>query len=189
MISYQGIEYVRVSNILKKFHNFSFVKEDILKNKAEIGVGVHCAINDFILGKSPNPRQVEMGYFNSFLQWKNGLVPQFMQSEERYFDEEKKITGQIDALIKIEGHSSNTLVDFKTSSHESPEVWEMQANFYFYLLKKNGIDVSSNILFIKLDKRGSIPKIFYYKYQPSVLKKCLVEVDLFWNKLELVRQI
>lgn len=181
MIVHNGNKYARVSNVIKPFTDFSHIDPDVLQNKCRIGTEVHEAINDEILGTFPILSKDCLGYFVSFEKWKDKLSIEFLASERRYFCDEKKITGQIDALIKFPDEKNPILVDFKTSAQESPIVWPMQAHLYHYLLAKNGYHVSLRFLFVKLDKHGKLPKVFVYKFDNHIKEKCFAAIDTFWK--------
>lgn len=183
MIEHNGKRYARVSDIIKPFGKYYHINPLVLANKCKIGTLVHEAIADDLEGNFPCLKPDAMGYFNSFLQWKEALSPTFTQSECRYFCDEKMISGQIDCLINLPtGPKLPTLVDFKTSAQESKETWPMQAHLYGYLLYTNGIAVCPRFLFVKLSKNGSLPEVFEYLYDPNTNAKCLSAIDDYWKR-------
>jgi len=181
MITHQGKQYARVSEVLKPFYNFSGIDKDVLERKADLGTQVHSAIADDIAGRFPCPGAAGWGYFQSYLKWKERLSPLFVESEKRYFDENRMITGAIDALIKIPDESLPILVDFKTSAQEAAISWPMQAHLYGLLLEGNGIEIARRYLFVKFHKKGFLPVVFEYKFDKNILSKCLNSIDLFWK--------
>jgi hypothetical protein len=184
MIEHEGKKYARVSDILRPFADYSHIDPFVLANKARIGTSVHEAIEDDVKGGFPCPDADGMGYFNSYLAWKHHMGPIFLKSEQRYFDEEKMITGQVDAVVAF-GRSEKLpmLVDFKTSVTEAREVWPMQAHFYAYLLARSGIIVAPKMLFIKLHPNGTVPKVYPYVWDANTWAKCSNAVDDFWSKI------
>lgn len=182
MIEYQGKQFARVSEILRQFSDFSQIDPAVLANKCRIGTNVHEAIADDIEQRFPCPDADAMGYFNSFSAWNDQLKPVFLQSEQRYYDHEKMITGQIDALIRLRGWNLPVLVDFKTSAQESKETWPMQAHLYNFLLKANGIAVNPTYLFVKLNKMGRLPEVFEYAWDQNIHAKCMNAIDHFWSE-------
>lgn len=182
MIERNGKKYARVSDILRPFSNFGHIDPFVLANKARIGTDTHQAIEDDIKGNFPCPPTDAMGYFNSYLAWRTHMEPVFIKSEERYFDDEKMITGQVDAVATF-GKSDKLplLIDFKTSVTESKEVWPMQAHLYSFLLGKNGIKVAPQMLFIKLHPNGVMPTVYLYRWDSNIYAKCAKAVDDFWS--------
>lgn len=181
MLEHNGKWYARVTEVLSPLNNFSHIDPKVLANKARIGTSVHTAIEEDIAGGFPCPDADGMGYFNSYLRWVKEVKPVFTSSEQRYFDEERMLCGQIDALVNM-GYNQGlpSLVDFKTSAQESKTVWPMQAHLYNYLLKANGVAVNPCFLFVKLDKAGGLPKVFSYAWDSNTQAKCLEAVDNFW---------
>lgn len=187
MIEYQGKMYARVSEILKPFTNFSHIDPAVLENKARIGTEVHKAIAEDLPGNFPVLSEDCMGYFESYLKWKDASEVSLRESEQRYYCSSKMITGQIDALFYLpkdclNPESAPTLIDFKTSASESKETWPMQAHLYHYLLSKNAIMIHPIMFFVKLDKLGNLPQVFLYTFRKNTLAKCLIAIDDFWSK-------
>lgn len=186
MIEHNGKMYARVSDILRPFTDFSNIDPKVLANKARIGTSCHQAIADDIEGEFPSPDADAVGYFESFLKWKEAVSFQCCASEMRYFDDEKMITGQIDAIGQL-GYGTPYLIDFKTSAQESPITWPMQAHLYYYLIQKCRIlqgDVAKKFLFIKLNKHGELPQVFEYKYSQNLSAKCMQAIDSYWEKMK-----
>lgn len=181
MIIHNGKQYARVSDILKPFCDFSNIDEAVLNNKARIGTDVHKAINDDICEEFPIIFPESHGYLSSYYQWKERLLPSFSLAETRLYCDEKMISGQIDTLVQFKGENGLVLVDFKTSAQESPIVWPMQAHLYHYLLIKNGWNVTSRFLFVKLDKHGKLPTVFQYCFDPNLRAKCMDAIDLHFK--------
>jgi hypothetical protein len=184
MLVHEGKEYARVSDILRSFCNFDHIDPGVLANKARIGTEVHQAIADDIAGGFPLLSDDCQGYYESYCKWVKQVCPVYERSEERYFNDEYMITGQIDAVINGEGLSLAllpTLVDFKTSAQESKQTWPMQAHLYNYLLATNGVCVGPKYLFIKLSKDGSLPQVFEYLWCHNTHIKCIMAINSFWD--------
>lgn len=181
MLEHKGKVYARVSDILKPFVNFGDIPEEVLHSKAALGTRVHDAIHQEINGEFPVMAGKEGGYFKSFEKWRKALNPLFLESEVRYYCDTKMITGCIDALIKLEGEEKAILIDFKTSAQESPITWPMQAHLYHYLIAGAHKPIAPRFLFIKLDRYGNLPKVFEYKLDSNLEKKCFQAIDDFWK--------
>lgn len=183
MLTHDLKEYARVSDILKRFSDYSTIDPEVLKRKQDIGIGVHTAIADDILEELPVLNSNTIGYFKSYALWREAVSAKFVMSERRFFCDKMMITGQIDALVKFSEHELfPVLVDFKTSVQESKIVWPMQAHLYYYLLTENDISLQKRFLFLKLDKDGAYPKVYEYVYTPNILAKCMNAIDLFWEE-------
>lgn len=182
MLLHNGKQYARVSDIIRPFTNFSHIDPKVLERKALIGTSAHEAIAEDIAEQFPSPAHAALGYFGSYLQWKKHLNPIFVQSEQRYFDEDKMLTGQIDALIKFhKTEMTPILVDFKTSASECEETWRMQAHLYAHLLNCNKVPIARRFLFVKLQKDGSFPQVYPYQFDPNIYAKCMGAIDKFWK--------
>lgn len=190
MIEHNGKLYARVSDIICPFTDYGKVDPLVLANKARIGTEVHKAINDEINDEFPIMAKDCEGYFNSYIRWKEGCEAKFHRTEERFFCDKLRITGQIDAIITLPQYDysianfGTILLDFKTSVKENPVTWPMQAHLYMYLLCENGIKNINNAFFLKLNRWGGYAENFVYPYDQAVMDKCFEAVESFWRKLE-----
>jgi len=183
MLEYEGIQYARVSAIIEPMSNLSYVKEhkkDVLAQRCEEGSTVHEAIEAFLRGEFPILGTEHMGYFESFKKWHTAIHPQVIIQEARYYCHEKRITGQIDSVMKI--GRETVLVDYKTAAAKSP-AWPYQAHLYGYLLEKNNVAIAKRYIFLKLDKSGKLPKVYEYKFDPFIHQKCMSLISDFWKKI------
>ena len=172
--------YTRVSQILSQWDKFSFIDPTVLERKRLIGINVHAGIDSHNKGIPAYMSDDEGGqYFKSFLLYQRKERLAIINSEFRMYDDELMITGKIDGLLSYPGYDQDKhiLVDWKTSSTRDDLMWEMQANFYMYLLKMNGVDHVSDICrFVKLDKDGGLPKVYEYEYSPKIMESCFASV-------------
>jgi hypothetical protein len=193
------MKYIRVSEILARLQDFSHVDVDVLTAKQKLGCQVHHAITEDAQGMFPlleTPRAAS--YFSSYLLWKRDVKPLYKMQETRLYDDELRITGQIDALIGM-GNGSCRLVDWKCSANISEEIWMMQAHFYWYLLRQNKIDVSTNFEWVNLrskkviegyDEEGAPiityhplkPRCLKFDFQQNILSRCLDEAIKAWEE-------
>jgi len=183
MFEFEGLQYARVSEIISDPSEFAKIPKSVLENKQRIGTNVHEAIKTEIDGDFPILQADEVGYFVSFMEWYGALKPRFIETERRYFDEEKRITGQVDGIVMIKGASLSVpmLIDFKTSTTESPK-WVLQAHLYHYLIQKSGLIIAPRMIFLKLDKDGHLPRVIDYLWSSNTHLKCMSLIDQFWSK-------
>jgi len=182
MFEFEGKQYARVTEVLQPFTDFGHIAPEVLARKCQIGTNVHSAINDVLHEKFPSIIE-GIGYLLSFQKWWDRVKPTLVESETRYFREDKMITGQIDVLIKLPGQEDIILMDFKTSAQESP-TWIMQGHLYRYLVIQKHHTISNRFLFLKLDKNGDMPKLFEYKFDLNIHAKCMKAIEDFWSTQE-----
>lgn len=183
MLEHNGKEYARVTEILSHLNDWSGIDPTVLARKAQIGTNVHKYIEEYNAGSFPIPPDESLGYFDSYIRWAKEWNPKIIKAEERYFDEDWMITGQIDMLIQtdlsFEGGPGLTLIDFKTSANPSP-TWPLQAHLYHHLASKAGLELSKRMLFIQLDKRGKLPTCHAYFFESHIMYHCERLVEKFW---------
>lgn len=183
MLLHEGKNYARVSDVLRPFADFTNIDPLVLEAKASLGTEVHKIIEDYIRGQRTLSLGKAHGYYSSWLKWAGSLCPDFVHSEKRYFCDKKMITGQIDALVKIQDIPALILCDWKTSAAESP-TWEMQAHLYRYLADESGLTLADYALFLKLDKAGKAPKVYTYRYNQNTHAKCMLAIEEYWKSQE-----
>lgn len=181
MWEFNGKLYARVSDVIKPYVDFSMIPEDVLNRKAALGTRVHKVIEEEIKGAFPVISHEESGYFQSFEKWRHALSPIFIETERRYYCDERRITGCVDGIIELKGDKEAVLVDFKTSAQESPISWPMQAHLYHYLISLTGKKLADRVLFLKLDRYGYLPKVYQYPITENMMTKCFNAVDSFWD--------
>lgn len=190
--------YVRVSEILKRFSDYSDVDPVMLEEKAKIGTNVHQAIiadcaGDFVLFETDRAQ----AYFESYKMWQKFESRQISQIPRLYCDT-YMITGECDGLIQ--GLQGEILIDWKCSASSDKTTWNMQAHFYFYLLQQNGYKVAKNMFWVHLghnkhtfrdSKTGAIkrveytpkePVVYEFKFDEKVLSECLDEAVKYWEE-------
>ena len=150
--------YTRVTETLYPFSGLQFINADVLANAARRGTKVHkiceCIVNG--LGEIGVDEEV-FGYVESFKRWLE-KGQDILLVEQRFWDDELKLTGQLDFIVKTE--SGLVIVDIKTSSRPS-KTWKAQGCAYAYLAKKAGYEISK-IHFLHLNKLGKEAKIHEY---------------------------
>lgn len=172
--------YIRVSEILRHLKDFSHIDPEVLQNKCIIGTNVHKAIEDDLSGEFPCIEESPPSYYHSFMHWKNTFNPLCVLKEERLYCHKLKITGQIDAIMKFPGDEARFLIDFKTSANECPLTWPLQAHFYYYLYRANYKEpIANRFIFLKLDKKGGMPRAFNYFYDENTMQRCFKELTIY----------
>lgn len=162
--------YTRVSEILAQWDDYEGVEKSILEKKAALGTSVHEAIMGFHENIHLPVAEEAQGYYDSFLQWYNvNKYP--MEAVGRLYCETLKITGEIDAIIKV--GSAWCLVDWKTTAAKNPKKWKLQGQFYHYLMSTNKKEISSVYYFIQLKKDGSFPTVEVYETDKQIMNVCM----------------
>lgn len=150
--------YQRVTSILYPFSGLEKVPKEILENAAERGTRVHHICEAIIRGLGEfDIDEVTEGYVESFKKWwEQGHTVKMI--EERFWDDELKITGQVDLILEQE--EGLAIVDLKTS-YKPSKTWAAQGAAYAYLAKKAGLEITK-IFFLHLKKDGSLPSLYEY---------------------------
>jgi PD-(D/E)XK nuclease superfamily len=180
MIEHEGKKYARVSEILQSFNNFDQVDQEWLAYRASVGTQVHVAILNHLQDEFPVLNRDGMPYFTSFLEWQKTLSPQFIWMEKRFFNDDKMLTGCIDALVKMPGDKFPIIIDYKTGASES-KTWVMQAHLYHFLASQENPRIGKRCLFLKLSTKGHLPIAIEYKIDKNITSKCMLAVENFWK--------
>lgn len=172
------MEYLRVTEVLSKFSGIEYIKPEVLENAAQRGTRVHKACEGIAKGLDgwDLPEEYQ-GYVESFKKWFN-RGKDFVEIEKRLYCSELGITGQIDFIIREP--DGCVIVDLKTSARES-KTWLLQGSAYSYLAKKAGYDVKG-ILFLKVERDGSDPKLFLYNENMELFKEVLNVYKYFYGR-------
>ena len=202
-------EHIRVSEILSQFRDYSKINPTVLAEKCEIGTETHDNIKRYNTGgfemfemfplrdmhgeiktRSDGTQSWEergKPYFQSYREWDKKVSPKFSIMEERYYDDNLMITGQIDALMTTD--TLPVLVDFKCSANADLEMWSMQGHYYKHLLEQNGILIADHFLFIKLLPNAKFPVVHEIKFDEKVHARCIYEAILYWEKINDAKKI
>jgi hypothetical protein len=150
--------YNRVTNILYPFSGLDKIDANIVSHAAERGTKVHKICEGIMqdIGEIGTDDETS-GYIDSFKKWWS-LGHEVIMMEQRFWDDELKITGQVDLIIKTP--DGLAIVDIKTSNRPS-KTWKAQGCAYAYLAKKAGHDIRK-IYFLHLNKHGHQAKIYEY---------------------------
>lgn len=155
--------YIRVSHVLYPFSGLQHINADVVAHAAERGTKVHKICEGIIMGFGELGVDDETRpYIESFKKWW-GEGKEVVMIEQRFWDDELELTGQVDLVIK-ENHEL-IIIDFKTSSRPS-KTWPVQGAAYAYLARKNKHHITK-VQFIHLSKTGKEPKIYEYPIYDS----------------------
>jgi hypothetical protein len=161
--------YVRVTELIRLYNDFSGIDPQVLEAKRIIGTNVHNAIESDC---SDYLDERESGYYESFLQWKKETGFKTVIKEKRYYYDTWMVTGKIDALGTFPGSEKLTLIDYKTSATINKPAWNLQAHFYRKLVENVlSNDVEDRILFVTL-RQNQRAKVVEFLYNRISLALC-----------------
>lgn len=175
----------RVTEILGWYQDLSKIPQDILERKCAIGTAVHDAIESHLKGDFYVSTDEMKGYMQSFLKWVVKSERAVGITEERFFDHELKITGQIDCMLEssdgkemMENHSKLMIVDFKTSRTPNHKIWRLQGGFY-HMLAAQQYRLGDNFMFLQLLPDGQVAKEHLYTWDRELKKTCLSVLETY----------
>tara|TARA_R110000868_G_scaffold396050_1_gene668085 strand:- start:1003 stop:1596 length:594 start_codon:yes stop_codon:yes gene_type:complete len=177
-------DYIRVTELLKPWQDWGNIPKDVLEAKAEIGTNVHDAIAMHAMGLPiPILTERESRYFDSYLKWEEYENPTYICTEQRYYDEDLMLTGQVDAIVSFPGRPEGRILDFKTSSKALPLHWPIQLGWYYMLCLKNNVHISETAMMLQLKDNGSPAKSYVYPLTHGILGVCksLYESYIYFN--------
>lgn len=129
--------YKRVTSILSPFTDFSNIDPKVLANAADRGTRVHKFCELYLKNLLIEPVTYDCKpYFDSFVQWSDSVLEKVIHTEERYFCEALKITGQVDLVVKLKGDDHPMIIDIKTPQTDQ-KAWQLQTAAYMYLYNVN----------------------------------------------------
>lgn len=171
-------DYLRVTQVLYPFSGLQNIDADVVQNAANRGTKVHKICEGIIRGIGEIGVDDEVwGYVESFKKWWEEGV-EVIEIEKRFWDDELRITGQVDLIIKTS--DGDAIVDLKTSSRPS-KTWPLQGSAYAYLAKNAGYDIK-RIIFLHLNKHGRAPSIYEYPLEDSFFLSVLKTFKYFFLK-------
>lgn len=175
--------YTRVSDIVGQWGKLIGIPEEVLERKRRIGVEVHNAISFNIDNGCHLPiADDSKPYYESYLRWRDtqSIFLEKIQNTPRYYDNALMITGQPDALIKLQTNTDPILLDWKCTFSEMPFEWELQGSFYWMLVHDAEISrLSRDVVFIKLDRDGMDPKVYTYSVTQNILAECMASLTTY----------
>lgn len=173
--------YLRVTDILAPLSGIDRVPKAILEAAAARGTLVHSCVNWFINeGDWVGVTNEVAPYVESFKAWyKPGMKT--LKTEERFYDDELCITGQVDFIYNDE-HGNAYLIDFKTSSKPQCS-WAVQLAAYKHLAALAGVTID-RMGVVHLKKDGTPADLYYYDYDHhfGLFMDCYRVYKYFFNK-------
>lgn len=177
MSELKSTNYLRVTQILYPFSGLEKIDSEVVANAAQRGSRVHKICESIISGLGEFGVDEETwGYVESFKKWWTN-APEVISMEERFFDEEHKITGQVDLICKMD--EGLVIIDLKTSARPS-KTWPLQGSAYAYLAKRHGYDIKK-IFFLHLNKHGKEPKLIEYPITEMFFLEVLRVYNYFYR--------
>lgn len=169
--------YLRVTQVLYPYSGLQNINPTILANAARRGTKVHKICEGIVAGLGEIGVDDETRpYVESFKQWWGEGYP-IHSLERRFWCDELKITGQVDYIIQTS--DGLAIVDIKTS-YKPSFTWPVQGSAYYYLAKKNNIDVKK-IYFLHLSREGKRAKVYEYPPNESFFFEVLNVYNYFFN--------
>lgn len=177
-------EYVRVTQVLSPYSDFSKVPPEVLKVACERGSLTHDFCELYALDSLIEPvPEICKGYFESFKNWFDQNICEVINTEERLYHETLYFTGQYDLLCRFKSDpDSIVLVDYKTPQMASKS-WQMQSGAYLILLDEVRQIKVDRRLTVQLKKDGSHAAIIEYTnhMRDSLLFLNALEIYRFFN--------
>jgi len=169
--------YLRVTEILYPFSGLADVNPAVVAKAAERGTKVHKICEGIASGLGEFGIDEEtQGYVDSFKHWwGNGL--DVVAMEQRFWDDDLQITGQVDFIIN---EQELMISDLKTPLKES-KTWPIQGAAYAYLARQYGYDIQK-ITFVKLRKDGKPAKLFHYPLNDALFLSVYHTYKHFYHK-------
>lgn len=172
--------YVRVTDVLKCFRDFSNIDPAVLNNAADRGEKVHKYCELYVqnlLIEEPVPECKK--YVDSFIQWFDENVEAVEGLEERLNHEVHKISGKYDMIVRLKNDPKLYLLDIKTPQQPSAS-WALQTAAYEMLLRDcKDIYIDGRFCLI-LNKNGKKAKQVIYENKTR-------DMSLYLSALELYR--
>jgi len=156
--------YLRVTEVMKPFIDFSKIPPKVLKHACDRGTKVHRLAELYAKDEYfPEPEPELSGYVDSFKMWFDEMVEEVVSLEVRLYDNTLMITGAIDLVAKLKGSDGPVIVDYKTPANASKS-WALQLSAYqnLYNIQKDNKEKVNRRIALQLMKDGKYPKIHEY---------------------------
>ena len=148
--------YVRVTELLAPYNGLQGIDPLVLAKAADRGKRAHgyCELyaQSLLIGEVDDDCK---GFVESFKNWFDNVVDEVVSFEERLFDEEHRLTGQYDLIIKMKGSKDHVLIDIKTPQSAS-KTWPLQTAAYMWMLNRRQLErVVQRRGCLMIDRKGS----------------------------------
>lgn len=166
--------YLRVSAITTVLRGgFGNVPKEILEAKATIGTEVHELCQQYLLGNEiPQIQNARSeNYFNCFKKFcESGMLLKPTICEERFFDDELGITGQVDLVCPVKGSKELILVDLKTSASVEEELWLTQGVLYAKMVSEAypELPLANAFIFLQLKEKGNAKVVRFKEWRELI---------------------
>lgn len=184
---YNDRYYLRVSTITSVLRGgFAGVSDEVLLNKAAIGTEVHTLCQQYLLGNEIPPfiHERSGAYFDCFKKFcKTGMLLKPIICEERFFDDDLGISGQVDLVCPVKGSKEVLLVDLKTSASVEEDLWLVQGILYAKMVQEQYPDLplADTFIFLQLKEKGDA-KVVRFKEWRSLIPTFTSIVRDFMNE-------
>lgn len=155
--------FLRVTEVLQPFANFTHIDPLTLANAADRGERVHAYCEAYSLGLFLNDIDDDCkNYVEVFKRWFDETVEEVIATEKRLNSPFYRISGKFDMVAKLKGAPNElVLIDIKTPATPSCS-WTLQTAAYRILLREQmNLDISRRICLL-LPKVGDSVKIAEY---------------------------
>ena len=156
MVSMQDIKagYMRVTEVLHRYVDFSNINPIVLSKAAERGSRVHgfCSLHAKGLYLPFIDKDCE-GYVNSFQRWFDTYVDKVYVNEDRFYCDKLMITGAVDLVLSIKNDERLCVIDLKTPAIISKS-WQLQTSAYQYLYNRNNKNKVKRRAVLQIKKDG-----------------------------------
>jgi hypothetical protein len=148
------VQHPSVTTVLSLFNDFSGIRSEVLAAAAARGSRVHaaCAAHARGLWADCFLRPEDKGFFKSFLSWADRAVTEFKAVEIELINAKFGYMGHPDAIVRLNGESRLTVIDYKTPMNISRS-WHPQIAAYAKLAKAQNYDVRRGLA-VRLRKNG-----------------------------------
>lgn len=172
--------YVRVSQVLHPFQDFSQIPPDVLANKARIGTEVHAAIEAFYKKEFFPVRDDAFAYLCAFKNAYDRELKEYepVMLERRFYNEEIRLTGRVDLIARKDGVLH--LIDFKTTASEHLAAWKLQLALYVLLAEEDPDINIEEATILQLKKNGKYKMHSFHIYD-DLLEMARYAVALHWH--------
>lgn len=168
----------RVTEILKRFNDFSGIPADVLARAAARGTAVHEYLEAYASGLwAPIPEGAD-GYCQSGMDWVDAHVTRVISTEREYLVDGWEFYGHVDLVCQ--SNMGWLVIDYKTPAAPA-KTWPMQLIAYHRLVSEtSGIPPAEIVpAALMLNQNGGPAKLVRYdKNQNYIFSRFLFALEL-----------